>query len=113
VNAAPVPPTPPTTSLPQTIVEVEQGDVRSGYLVITPDTNSSAPLPTVTFGTVQNGVVQSQAGIIASPLLLDALMFVDVIPAIGRNLGLAIVNPSDANSVVTLVLKDERSEERR
>jgi hypothetical protein len=89
------------------ITDVEQGTVRSGYAVITPTPNSAAPTPTVTFGMVKGGFVQSQAGVFPSPLMTDASMFVDVVPAIGRDLGVALVNPSSAPAFITLTLRDQ------
>ena len=94
-------------TLPQPISVVEQGTVRSGYAVITPDANSAAPSPTVTFGVVNGGAVQSQAGILPMPMMTDASLLVDVVPGIGRNLGLAIVNPASTTNDITLTLRDE------
>src|SRR5262249_45664706 len=79
---------------PQPIAQVEQGVIHSGYVVLTPDTNSGTPTPTVTFGMVSGGIVQSQAGTFPGPMTTDASLFVDVIPGIGRNLGVALANPS-------------------
>jgi len=97
---------PPATA-PLPISDVEQGTVHSGYAVITPDPNSAAPQTTVTFGSLSGGAVQSQAGIVPMPLMTDALMLVDVVPGIGRNLGIAIANPSPVTNYVTLTLRDE------
>jgi hypothetical protein len=91
---------------PQPIVEVEQGAIKSGYAVITPDTNMSTPVSSVTYGTVSGGVVQSQAGILPGPLTTNAVLFAEVIPGIGRNLGVAMVNPYSNPSPVTLTLRD-------
>jgi subtilase family serine protease len=91
---------------PQPISVVEQGSIRSGYLIITPDTNSTLPSPTVTFGTVSNGVVQAQAGVTPIPTITDGSLFVDVMPSISRNLGVALVNPGAGSNVVTLTLRD-------
>ena len=97
----------PSTS-PQTISEVEHGAIKSGYVIITPDPGSAeAPSTTLTFGTVNNGAVQSQAGIIPMPMATDATMFVEVIPSISRNVGVAIVNPGGSVNAVTLTLRDE------
>lgn len=96
-----VAPTTPETS------EVERGTVRSGYVIITPEASSAAPTPTVTFGTVSGGAVQSQAGIVPEPMTTDASMFVEIIPTISRNIGVAIVNPSSVVNAVTLTLRDE------
>lgn len=98
--------TEPVPAPPQPISVVEQGTIRSGYVMITPDANSVLPSPTVTFGMVNNGVIQAQAGIVPTPVLTDGSLFVDVIPAIGRNLGIALVNPGSGSSTLTLTLRD-------
>jgi hypothetical protein len=95
-----------TVTMPQMIPDVEQGSIRSGYLIVTPDLNSPAPTPTVTFGTVSGGMVQAQAGMFPGPTATDASLFVEVIPGIGRNLGVAIVNASGSTTTVTLTLRD-------
>jgi hypothetical protein len=64
------------------------------------------PVPTVTFGTVSGGNVQTQAGITPIPTITDGSLFVDVVPGIGRNLGVAIVNPGTSANVITLTLRD-------
>jgi hypothetical protein len=96
-----------STTAPQKIPEVEDGQIKSGYVVITPDSGSAAPIPTLTFGLVSNGLVQSQAAVIPSPLTTDASMYVEVIPSINRNIGVAIVNPGDTVNAVALTLRDE------
>ena len=96
-----VPTTRPETS------EVERGEVKSGYLVITPDGSSDAPTVTFTYGTISQGAVQSQAGFVPATMATDASMFVEVIPSIGRNIGVAIVNPASNVNAVTLTLRDE------
>jgi hypothetical protein len=92
--------TPETTS-------VEQGDIKSGYVIITPDGSSSAPTPTMTFGIISGGSVQSQAGIIPTSMATDASVFIEVIPRISRNIGVAIVNPGSSTAAVNLTLRDE------
>jgi len=87
--------------------EVERGAVRSGYMIITPEASSGAPTPTVTFGTVYRGSVLSQAGIVPEPMTTDASMFVEIIPNLSRNIGVAIVNANGAANAVTLTLRDE------
>ena len=87
---------------PLPITDVEQGSVRSGYAVITPDSNSAAPAATVTFGAVSNGILQSQAGTTPMPPLTEGSLF----PGIGRNLGIAVVNTTSTTSTVTFTLKD-------
>jgi hypothetical protein len=85
---------------------VEQGTVQSGYAVITPDPNSSSPIPTVTYGVVSGGVVLSETSLVPAQLETDALFYAEVIPAISRNLGLAITNPNSTSSQVTVTLRD-------
>lgn len=95
-----------SSTTPETTA-VEQGDIKSGYVIITPDTSSSAPTPTMTFGMVSGGSVQSQAGIIPTSMTTDASMFIEVIPRISRNIGVAIANPGAGTGAVTLTLRDE------
>jgi len=85
---------------------VEQGSIRSGYVIITPDTNSTSASPTVTFGIVNSGLVQAEAGVTPIPSITDGSLFVDVMPSINRNLGVALVNPGAGSNVVTLTLRD-------
>jgi beta-propeller repeat-containing protein len=98
-------PVPATTPLP--IPEVETGAVRSGYVIITPDAASSTPLTTLTFGMVSGGLVQSQAAILPTSLTTDCALQVDVVQAIGRNLGVAIANAGGSEAVITLTLRNE------
>jgi hypothetical protein len=51
--------------------------------------------------------VQSQSGVFPMPMMTDASLLVDVVPGIGRNLGMAIVNPSSTTNTITLTLRDE------
>ena len=101
------PTTSTTTTTTVSIPEVEGGTLHSGYVVISPDSNSGAPTPMLTFGTVSGGTVQSQAGIIPTQLATEATMFVDIVPSLSRNIGVAIVNPNDTVNSVTLTLRDE------
>lgn len=91
---------------PQPITSVEQGSTRSGYAVVTPDANSSTPVAAATFGIVNNGIVQSQAGILPGALTTSSTLVFNVVPSIGRNLGLAIANPGFSTNSVTLTLQD-------
>ena len=91
---------------PQMIPEVETGSIKSGYIIVTPDPGTAAPVSTVTYGMVSGGVVQSQAGILPALLATDASMFVEAIPGIGRSLGVALLNPSATNAAITLTLYD-------
>lgn len=90
----------------QPIPTLEQGSVHSGYMVITPDSTSAAPTATVTFGIVSGGVVQSQTDATPSSMVTDSSFYADVIPGIGRNLGIAIVNFGSVVNTVTISLRD-------
>jgi hypothetical protein len=92
---------------PEKISDVETGQIKSGYLVVTPDAASDAPTVTFTYGTISQGSVQSQAGIIPTMMATDASMFVEIIPSISRNIGVAIANPGGSVNAVTLTLRDE------
>ena len=94
------------STTPET-TEVEHGTIKSGYVIITPDSGSGAPTPTMTFGMISGGSVQSQAGIIPTSMTTDASMFIEVIPRISRNIGVAIANPGSSTSAVNLTLRDE------
>jgi len=98
---------PPAGTAPLPITEVETGAVRTGYAIITPDTGSLSPLTTLTFGLVSGGIVQSQALVLPTALTDEGAVQVDVVLAIGRNLGLAIANPDNTTAAVTLILRDE------
>ncbi len=95
---------PSTKPLP--IPEVEGGTTQSGYVILTPDSGTTPPLAFVTYGLVQNGVVMSKAGVLATTLSTTASAAVDVVGTINRNLGLAIANPDGAANTITLTLKD-------
>ena len=84
----------------------EVGSVRSGYMIVTPDTNTPPASTTVTFGSLNNGVVQSQAGIMRQAMTADASMFVEVLPTPGRNIGVALANPGDNTNIVTITLRN-------
>lgn len=92
---------------PQPISDVETGSIATGYVIVTPDGASTAPDITFTYGTVSRGAVQSQAGIIPAMMTTDATMFVEVIPSIERNIGVAIANPGSSSIVAVLTLRDE------
>jgi len=73
---------------------------------MTPTADSALPTPTVTYGTMSGGIVQSQAGLTTAPLIADGSLFADVLPGIGRNLGIAFANPRDTSNSMTLTLRD-------
>ena len=83
----------------------ERDPLRTGYLVITPDPGSAGPAATVALATLMNSAVQSQAAIIAQPLVYDASLFAEIDTAIGRNIGVAIANPGYSSSTITITLR--------
>jgi uncharacterized protein len=85
---------------------VEQGSVRSGYIIVTPDANSLPASATVTFGLLGKGVVQSQAGITGQAMTSDASMFAEVLLTTSRNIGVALANPGDKTNTVTITLRN-------
>jgi hypothetical protein len=95
---------PPATA-PLPIPVVETGAIRDGYLVVTPDPNTSTPLVTLTFGTVSSGLVLSQAAILPTAMSTSTSIDVDTVPAINRNVGVAIANPGNSDAIVTLQLR--------
>jgi len=95
-----------TVPAPLPIPVVEQGSIRTGYMIITPDPNTAAPTPTVTYGIVASGMVQSQAGVTPTSMMTDGSLYAYVIPGIGRNLGVALANSAAVGSTVTLTLRD-------
>jgi hypothetical protein len=85
---------------------VESGTISTGYIVVTPDTGTAAPVATLTYGIVHNAVVNSQAAILPTPPTTDTSFFVDAVPAIGRNLGIAVANNSTTATLISLALSD-------
>jgi hypothetical protein len=96
---------PSTAPLP--IPAVETGAIRVGYVIVTPDPGTTAPVVTETFGTVVGGFVQSQAAILPTPLTMDSSLQVDVLRTGGRSLGVAIANPGGITAAVSLTVRDE------
>jgi hypothetical protein len=94
------------TTNPLSNATVEQGTIQSGYAVITPDPGTTAPIPTVTYGTVSGGVAQSVSSISPAQFTTDALFYAEIIPAIGRNMGISLTNPTTVATQVTLTLHD-------
>src|SRR5262249_42841826 len=89
---------------PMPIPEVETGNVKTGYVVITPDANTPIPLTTLSFGTVQNGIVQGQAGVVPPGVTTGATFFTDFLSAASRNVGIAIANPTGITNTATITL---------
>ena len=95
----------PVRAAPLPIRDVEMGNIRTGYIVFTPNIDSELPSTTVTFGLVSNGEVKSQAGVIGLPLTTDASLFVELNQAINRNVGVAVANPTDNAASLTMMLR--------
>jgi hypothetical protein len=89
---------------PLPISDVETGSIHTGYVVVTGDAGTALPVTTLTYGSVSGGIVQSQAAVLPAPLTAATSMAVDIIPGIGRNLGLAIANAGAAAAQMTLML---------
>jgi hypothetical protein len=92
---------------PLPIPDVEQGITKSGYVIVTADTISAVPLASATLGIVNNAVVLSQAGVLPTLTVSDSILFVDVLPAASRNLGVAVANPTSSINPLTITLRDE------
>jgi hypothetical protein len=85
---------------------VELGNIRSGYVVFTPNAGSALSGTSVTFGMVSNGEVKSQAGVTGLSLTTDASLFVELNSAINRNVGVAVANPAGNAASLTMTLRD-------
>ena len=106
-NALQIQRSPPPNTLPLPIYEVETGSPRSGYAVVTPDSGSSMPQATLTFGLVQNGILQSQATVLPNAPVDHAVISADIVPGIGRYVAFAIVNTGSVPASMSLTLRDE------
>jgi hypothetical protein len=96
-------PAPPAQSIP----DVEQGVTKSGYVIVTPNGSSLAPLAVAVLGVVRNAAVLAQALVFPAVMTTDAVQSVEVLPAVSRNVGVAIANPEGRINLVTLTLRDE------
>ena len=106
-NALQIQRSPPPNTLPLPINEVETGSPRSGYAVVTPDSGSSMPQATLTFGLVQNGILQSQPAVLPNAPVDHAVISADIVPGIGRYVAFAIVNTGSVPASMSLTLRDE------
>jgi hypothetical protein len=93
-----------TATVPLPISDVETGSVHTGYVIVTADPGSALPVTTLTYGTVSGAIVQSQATASPTPLTATTSMGLNVVPGIGRNLGVAIANPGGTSAQITLTL---------
>jgi type 1 glutamine amidotransferase len=87
------------------VSDIEQVNVRSGYVVISPDSNSAPPNATLTYGLWNNGSLLSECSLTNQPLTVDASMFVETLVDNGRNLGVAVTNPWDNANTITITLR--------
>lgn len=78
--------------------------VQVGYAVVTPATTNIGFTVMETFG-LKEGEQTTQAGFPAPDLITSATMFVDVSDRLARNVGVAMVNPGNAATSVTLILR--------
>jgi hypothetical protein len=82
----------------------DNGPTLTGYAVVTTATSSTSGIGVVeTFGLRRPGET-SQAGVVPPPLVMSTLLFVDVSARLSKNVGVAIVNPNNLNTTVTLTL---------
>jgi hypothetical protein len=88
------------------VSDVAQVNVRSGYILVTPDTSSASPDATLTYGFSSNGTLQSECSLTNEPLTTDASVFVETLLASGRDFGVALQNPWDNANSTTLTLRN-------
>ena len=65
------------------------------------------PQATLTFGLVQNGILQSQATVLPNAPVDHAVISADIVPGIGRYVAFAIVNTGSVPASMSLTLRDE------
>jgi Trehalose utilisation len=83
----------------------EHDPLRTGYLVVNPDSGSAAPAVNVTLALLTNAAVQARTAVTVQPLVYEASLFAEVEPATGRNVGVAIANPGYSTSTVSITLQ--------
>jgi hypothetical protein len=88
------------------VSDIDQVNVRSGYMLITPDSNSALPNVTLTYGLWNNGVLLSECSLTNQSLTLNASLYVETLAENGRNLGVAITNPGNSTNTITLTLRN-------
>ena len=105
-GSVPTPSPQPPTTQPLAISAVETGIIKTGYVIVTPDSGSTAPITTITYGMVSNGAVWGKAGVLPTQLTTSAATLVEFVGPISRKMGVALVNPNNALNTITLSLKD-------
>jgi hypothetical protein len=81
-----------------------QSQIQVGYTLLTADPGTSVPVGSALFSfTNPQGILVSQAGVAAAEPILSGRIFVD---ETGTQTGIALVNPSQQEAFVTLILRD-------
>ncbi len=94
-------------SMPVAGVSDDNSPIRVGYAVVTPTSTATSGLVVFeTFGQ-KRGNDTTQAAVMPSQLIRNAVMFVSASGRLSRNLGLAIANPTAIDARVTLTLRDQ------
>jgi len=78
--------------------------IQVGYAVVTTASSTSGLTVMETFG-LKDGMETDQAGFLPPELSTNANMFVDVSDRLGRNVGIAMANPFNSATSVTLILR--------
>jgi hypothetical protein len=94
------------TNPPNAIPDVEQTPLKTGYVIVTPDSQSRAPSASLTFGLIQNAAVISQSTVVPASVASTAVVPVDIMSGFGRNTGFAAVNLIGQSNQITLTLLD-------
>lgn len=81
-----------------------QSQIQVGYTLLTADPGTSVPVGSALFSfTNPQGILVSQAGVAAAEPILSGRIFVD---ETGTQTGIALVNPSQQEASVTLILRN-------
>ncbi|MBI4481706.1 MAG: IPT/TIG domain-containing protein, partial [Acidobacteria bacterium] len=79
------------------------GGLKVGSVLIRPDPGNATPVPVGIFRLRRNGVLVTEAGVGAAPLVRSARIFVDFTRS--SNTGIAVDNPFDESLLLNLTLK--------
>jgi hypothetical protein len=88
----------------QSVITDGSGDLSVGYSRIEPDTGNTAPSGVGIFDFRQNGVLVSEAGVPASPILTSARIYAEVNGPV--NTGVAIANPNGQTANISFHFTD-------
>ncbi len=86
------------------LVSRGSGPATIGWARIRPDGGKTAPAGVAIFGLTQNGVLVSEAGVPASPLIRSGRIYAEVSGPV--NTGLALVNPNDGPARINFFFTD-------